>query len=157
MTVMHEYNATVTWSRNGAKFSDNQYSRRHEWRFDGGAVVNASSAPSSVPLPFSDASAVDPEEALVASLSSCHMLFFLAFAGKKGWLIDTYSDKAVGIMEKNADGKLAITRITLRPEIRFAGAVPTAQDIEAVHHLSHEKCYIANSIKAEVEIQSAVV
>ena len=154
MSVTHQYTATVAWSRNGAAFTDNRYSRAHEWRFDGGAVVPGSSAPQSVPLPYSDAAAVDPEEALVAAVSSCHMLFFLAFAGKKGWVVDSYTDNAAGTMDKNVDGKTAITRIVLKPRITFAGAAPAQADIDNVHHRAHEACYIANSIKAEVVIDS---
>ena len=154
MSATHQYTAAVTWSRNGAVFTDNRYSRAHEWRFDGGAVVPGSSAPHSVPLPYSDAAAVDPEEALVAALSSCHMLFFLAFAGKKGWVIDSYTDNAAGTMDKNADGKTAITRIVLKPRVTFAGTAPAPADIDHVHHRAHEECYIANSIKAEVVIES---
>ena len=154
MSAKHQYTAIVTWWRNGAVFTDNLYSRAHEWRFDGGAVVAGSSAPHSVQPPYSDAAAVDPEEALVAALSSCHMLFFLAFAGKKGWVVDSYTDNAAGTMDKNADGKTAITRIVLRPHVTFAGAAPPHADIDHVHHRAHEACYIANSIKAEVVIDS---
>ncbi len=152
--MAHQYTATVAWARNGAAFTDNQYSRAHEWRFDGGAVVPGSSAPQSVPLPYSDAAAVDPEEALVAALSSCHMLFFLAFATKKGWVVDSYTDNAAGTMEKNTDGKTAITRIVLRPRVMFAGNPPPQAEIDHVHHRAHEECYIANSIKADVVIES---
>ena len=152
---MHQYTAVVAWERKGEAFTDNRYSRAHEWRFDGGTVVPGSSAPQSVPLPYSDASAVDPEEALVAALSSCHMLFFLGFAAKKGWLVDSYTDHAAATMDKNADGKSAITRIVLRPQVLFAGPAPSPEDIGHVHHRAHEECYIANSIKAEVVIEPA--
>jgi len=152
---MHQYTAEVAWDRKGQAFTANRYSRAHEWRFDGGAVVPGSSAPQSVPLPYSDASAVDPEEALVAALASCHMLFFLGFAAKKGWLVDNYTDHASATMDKNADGKTAITRIVLRPQILFAGPPPSSEQITHVHHRAHEECYIANSIKAEVVIEPA--
>ena len=151
---MHKYEATISWQRGEQKFSDNRYSRAHEWIFDGGAHVPASSSPLSVPLPMSVAANVDPEEALVAATSSCHMLFFLSFAGKAGFVVDSYLDQAVGIMEKNAEGKVAITRITLRPKITFAGASqPSAIQLDALHHDSHTHCYIANSIKADVVVE----
>jgi organic hydroperoxide reductase OsmC/OhrA len=152
---MHQYEATISWQRGDQKFSDNRYSRAHEWVFDGGAHVPASSSPLSVPLPMSVAANVDPEEALVAATSSCHMLFFLSFAGKAGFVVDGYVDRAVGIMEKNAEGKVAITRITLRPRIVFSGASkPTAIELDALHHDAHTQCYIANSIKAEVVVEA---
>jgi organic hydroperoxide reductase OsmC/OhrA len=153
---MKHFLATVTWQRGEQPFSDNRYSRAHAWAFDGGLQVPASSSPLSVPLPMSDAAAVDPEEALVASLSSCHMLFFLSIAVQRGFIVDSYRDQAVGEMSADAQGKQAITTIRLRPAIAFSGAlVPDAQAINAIHHAAHEKCYIANSIKAEVVIEAA--
>jgi organic hydroperoxide reductase OsmC/OhrA len=151
--MAHTYTATVRWLRGDQVFTDNKYSRAHDLIFDGGAVVRGSSAPSSVPLPYSDAAAVDPEEALVGALSSCHMLFFLAFAGKRGFRIDAYEDAAVGEMTKNANGKLFISKVTLSPRIVFSGDKrPTAEDVAAIHHRSHEECYIANSVRAEVVV-----
>jgi organic hydroperoxide reductase OsmC/OhrA len=152
--MAHEYKATVRWTRDGnAPFTDNKYSRGHVWRFDGGTEVPASSAPSSVPLPFSRADAVDPEEAFVASLSSCHMLFFLSFAARRGFVVDVYEDKAVGVMDKNERGKLFVSRVTLDPEIRFSGAkTPSPDEIAELHRRSHEECYIANSVRAEIVI-----
>jgi organic hydroperoxide reductase OsmC/OhrA len=151
--MAHTYTATVRWQRGDQAFTDNKYSRAHDLMFDGGAVVRGSSAPSSVPLPYSDAAAVDPEEALVGALSSCHMLFFLAFAGKRGFRIDVYEDAAVGEMTKNANGKLFISKVTLSPRIVFSGDKrPTAEDVAAIHHRSHEECYIANSVRAEVVV-----
>ena len=146
------YTAQVRWQRQaGEAFTDNRYSRRHEWRFDGGAVVPGSSSPHSVRLPYSDASAVDPEEALVAAASSCHLLTFLYLAAKAGWLVDAYEDDAVGLMARNEQGRLAITRITLRPAIRFGGGrEPSAAELAQLHHDAHEQCYIANSIKSEI-------
>ena len=153
---MHAYEATVTWSRNKQNFVDNRYSRAHLWHFDGGACVPASSSPLSVPLPMSDEKAVDPEEALVAAASSCHMLFFLSIAARRGFIIDSYVDRAVGVMEKNAEGKVAITRITLRPRIVFGSdRQPSTEELACFHHESHERCYIANSIKADVVVESA--
>lgn len=151
---MSEYFATVEWNRNGAVFTDRKYSRGHEWSFDGGVHVPASSSPHSVRLPFSVENAVDPEEALVAALSSCHMLTFLYLAAKKKFLVESYRDEAVGFMEKNADGRLAITRVTLRPAIQFGGdAIPTADELTALHHAAHEECYIANSVKTAVTVE----
>jgi organic hydroperoxide reductase OsmC/OhrA len=146
------YTAQLRWQRQAAEaFTDNRYSRRHEWRFDGGAVVPGSSSPHSVRLPYSDASAVDPEEALVAAASSCHLLTFLYLAAKAGWLVEAYEDDAVGLMARNEQGRLAITRITLRPAIRFGGGrEPSAAELAQLHHDAHEQCYIANSIKSEI-------
>ena len=150
---MHRYEARVAWQREGAAFTDQRYSRGHAWTFDGGVTVPASSSPLSVPLPYSVAAAVDPEEALVAATSSCHMLWFLALAAKQGFVVDRYVDDAFGVMERNAAGKQMITRITLRPAIEFRGdATPTAAQLEALHHRAHEECYIANSIKSEVVV-----
>ena len=150
---MHRYEARVRWSRGDAKFTDNRYSRGHEWSFDGGVTVPASSSPGIVPLPNSVAAAVDPEEALVASASSCHMLFFLSLAAKKGFVVDRYDDAAWGILERNAEGKEAFTKITLRPAISFAGTAPSAAELAALHHEAHEECYIAASLKCEVAVE----
>ncbi len=153
---MHSHDATISWDRNGQKFTDNRYSRGHAWRFDGGAQVPASSSPYVVPEPMSVAANVDPEEALVAAASSCHMLFFLSIAAKRGFVVDRYLDPASGVMAPNGDGKVAMTRITLRPQIVFSGdRVPTSQELAAMHHEAHEQCYIANSIKTEVVIETA--
>ena len=150
----HEYAATVTWQRAAdAKFTDNKYSRAHQWRFDGGTVVPASASPSIVPLPMSSAAAVDPEEAFVASLSSCHMLFFLFHASKKGFVVDRYEDAAVGAMGRNAQGQMAMLTVTLRPQVRWIGAAPSDQDLDALHHQSHADCFIANSVKSDVLIE----
>lgn len=149
---MSPYTAEVLWVREpGQAFLDHRYSRRHLWRFDGGAQVVGSSSPHSVPLPMSDASAVDPEEAFVAALASCHMLWFLALAAKHGFMVDRYADAAVGVMEKNAEGRMAITRVTLRPDVAFSGdRRPTHVQVEQLHHEAHKACYIANSVKSEV-------
>ena len=152
---MDNYQAQVIWQRQQQQFSDNKYSRAHEWKFDGGLSVPASSAPSSVPLPYSLAENVDPEEALIAALASCHMLFFLAFACKQGYIIDTYDDEAIGTMSKNEHGRLYISAITLRPRVLFSGdKTATAEQISALHELAHEHCYIANSVRAEVTIMA---
>jgi organic hydroperoxide reductase OsmC/OhrA len=153
---MHRYEARIRWTRGDAKFSDHRYSRGHEWSFDGGVTVPASSSPLSVPLPHSVAEAVDPEEALVASASSCHMLWFLALAAKRGFVVESYVDEAFGVMEKNSAGKLAFSRITLRPKIEFGGdRQPTPAELEALHHDAHEECYIAQSLKADVVVEAA--
>lgn len=150
---MSEYTATVSWQRNGAVFTDNKYSRAHQWKFDGGAVVPGSSSPHSVRLPFSDASAVDPEEAFIASLSSCHMLWFLSLAARRGFVVDSYEDAAVGVLAKNADGKLAMTVVTLRPLTAFAGKQPTREELDSLHHQAHEECFIATSVRSEVRCE----
>jgi organic hydroperoxide reductase OsmC/OhrA len=149
-----EYTSKIIWNRNNATFNDNRYSRKHVWRFDGGLEVSASSSPHVVPLPMSDAAAVDPEEAFVASLASCHMLWFLAIAAKRGFVVDRYVDNAVGIMAKNSEGKLAMTVVTLRPEVAFSGEKQASHDeIQSLHHQAHEECFIASSVKTEVRCE----
>jgi organic hydroperoxide reductase OsmC/OhrA len=154
--MAHEYLATVKWTRgDGEKFIDNRYSRGHSWKFDGGVEVPASSAPSSVRLPFSVAEAVDPEEALVASASSCHMLTFLYLAANAGFVVDRYEDNALGVMTKNERGKLFVSKFTLRPALAFSGAKqPSAQELADLHHRAHEECYIANSIRSEIVVEA---
>ena len=149
---MADYSATVLWQRaDDEAFTDNRYSRGHEWQFDGGVTVAASSSPHVVPLPFSVEASVDPEEAFVAALSSCHMLFFLSFAAQQGFVVDTYNDQAVGTMAKNSEGKVAMTRVVLRPAVRFSpDRVPSYTQLEALHHAAHEACFIANSVTTEV-------
>lgn len=154
---MSTHTATVTWRRDAAEtFTDNRYNRAHTWRFDGGAEVPGSSSPHSVPVPLSDPAAVDPEEAFVAALSSCHMLWFLSLAARRGFVVDTYIDAAEGVMGKDAEGKTAITCVTLRPEVRFGGAPPTGEELEALHHEAHERCFIANSVKSEVRCEPRI-
>jgi organic hydroperoxide reductase OsmC/OhrA len=149
--MTHEYHATVEWNRQGVAFTDNRYSRGHVWRFDGGVEVPASSAPSSVPLPYSVAAAVDPEEAFVAAASSCHMLFFLFFAAKQSFIVDRYLDEAIGSMAQNDRGKLYISKIVLNPRVTFGGnKQPSEHELDALHHRAHEACYIANSVKSEI-------
>ncbi len=148
---MPEYRTQVAWSRDGAVFTDNRYSRGHRWLFDGGIEVPASSSPHLVRVPLSVAEAVDPEEALVASLSSCHMLGFLYLAAKRGLVVDSYVDEAVGMMEPDGSGKPAITRVTLFPLVSFGGEKrPSAEIIDTMHREAHEECIIARSVKAEV-------
>jgi organic hydroperoxide reductase OsmC/OhrA len=151
---MSEYTATVTWKRGDARFVDNRYSRAHEWRFDGGTAVPASSSPHSVPVPLSDPRGVDPEEAFVAALSSCHMLWFLSIAAKKGFLVESYDDEAIGYLEKNDEGRLAMTRVVLRPAVRFSeGNTPDGQQLQELHSRAHHECYLANSVRTVVTVE----
>jgi len=151
--MTHQYTATVSWTRNGESFSDNRYSRGHLWTFDGGVTVPASASPSVVPLPLSRADAVDPEEAFVAAVSSCHMLVFLSIAAKKRFVVDAYEDRAVGIMTKNPGGKLFVSKITLDPSIAFSGDKrPTPEQIADMHHLAHKECFNANSVLTEIVV-----
>ena len=152
---MSIYTAQVLWERGNARFLDNRYSRRHLLRFDGGTEVVGSSSPQVVPVPLSDSAAVDPEEAFVASLSSCHMLWFLSLAVKQGFCVDRYLDTAEGVMEKNADGRYFISRVTLRPDVTFSGdRIPTREQTEALHHKAHEECFIANSVLTQVRCEA---
>lgn len=145
------YRAEVSWERGESSFTRTRYSRKHHWKFDGGVEVVASSSPHVVPLPLSEPCAVDPEEALVAALSSCHMLMFLAIAADNGFRVDSYRDQATGALEKNAEGKLWLSRITLYPDARFSGEkLPEPEDIERMHEEAHAECYIANSVKTDI-------
>ena len=151
---MSSYTASIRWTRPPDEaFTDGRYSRAHAWSFDGGAVVPASSSPHVVPLPFSDPAGVDPEEAFVASLSSCHMLFFLDFARRAGLVVEGYEDVAEGVMAKRDDGRMAMTLVTLRPRITWGGDAPDADALAALHHKAHEACFIANSVTSEVRIE----
>jgi organic hydroperoxide reductase OsmC/OhrA len=150
---MARHVATVSWERGDARFSDNRYSRAHLWRFDGGAEVPASSSPHVVPIPLSDAASVDPEEAFIAALSSCHMLWFLSIAAKRGFIVDHYEDEAEGIMGKDDHGRLAMTRVALRPRVIFHGSGPDEREEAAMHHAAHEACFIANSVRTEVVVE----
>ena len=155
--MTHEYRATVQWTRGDAKFTDQRYSRGHSWSFDGGITVPASSSPLSVRLPYSVAEAVDPEEAFVAAVSSCHMLTFLYVAAKQGFVVDSYADEAVGEMTKNERGRMWVSKVTLAPAITFSGEKrPTPEQLDELHHLAHEECFIANSVKSEVVVQGAM-
>ena len=151
---MSIYTAMIRWRRTGdGEFAKGQYSRAHEWAFDGGAVVRAGPSPHVVPAPWSDAGGVDPEEAFVASLSSCHMLFFLDFARRSGFTIDSYVDEAEGVMEKRSDGKMAMTSVTLRPRVSWGGDPPDEATLADLHHRAHEACFIANSVTTEVKVE----
>lgn len=152
------YTARVQWERHGASFADGRYSRRHVLEFDGGARVPASSSPHVVPLPWSDPAGVDPEEAFVASLASCHMLWFLSLAADAGWIVDRYRDDADGVLARDAARRLAMTTVTLRPAVAFGGERrPDAAEIERLHHAAHEACFIANSVKTDVRVVPLLV
>ena len=150
---MSEHKATISWKRNSSDFLKGKYAREHTWTFDGGVTVPASSSPSAVPVPYSNPANVDPEEAFVAAVSSCHMLAYLYLAYKEGFQVDSYDDDAVGVMTKNERGVLWVSAVTLHPRISFSGdSRPTAADEERLHHTAHEQCFIANSIKTEVTV-----
>ena len=151
---MGTYVATVSWSRGTQVFTDGKYSRGHKWRFDGGIEVPGSSSPHVVRPPLSDEKAVDPEEAFVASLASCHMLFFIDFARRGGFVLDTYEDNAEGVLAKDGEGRMAMTVVTLHPRVVFSGEKrPTKEELDDLHHRSHEACFIANSVKSEVRVE----
>jgi organic hydroperoxide reductase OsmC/OhrA len=151
---MAAHTAVVTWDRFDAAFTDNRYSRAHRWAFDGGATIPASSSPHVVPVPLSDPLGVDPEEAFVASLSSCHMLWFLSIAAGRGFVVDTYEDHAVGTVAPDAAGRLAMTRVVLRPSIAFSGSsLPTEAEIVSMHDEAHHACFLANSVRTEVVVE----
>jgi organic hydroperoxide reductase OsmC/OhrA len=148
---MSEHTVTVEWKRETPDFTYQSYNRDHDWTFDGGVTVRASAAPAYL----GSESCVDPEEAFVASLSSCHMLTFLAIAAKKRFVVDGYRDHAVGVLGKDPSGRLAVVRVTLRPEIRFGGEkTPTPDELRLLHDQAHHACFIANSVKTEVIIES---
>ncbi len=148
---MSQHQATIHWTCTSPDFLKGRYSREHTWEFDGGVVVPASPSPVVVPAPYSNPANVDPEEAFVASVSSCHMLTFLYVASKQGFQVDSYHDDAVGVLTKNAKGIPWVSQITLYPTIVYSGAKqPTTEEIAHLHHLAHEQCFIANSIKTEV-------
>lgn len=149
---MSEHKATITWARGPSPFAYESYPRDHTWTFEGGIQVAASAAPAFL----GNAALVDPEEGFVASVASCHMLTFLALAARKRLVVDGYDDDACGFLEKNAEGKLAITRVVLRPRIRFGGSQPSAADVARLHELAHENCFIANSVRTEIVVVSAV-
>ncbi len=152
---MSTHTATVVWQRDAdAAFVDNRYSRLHEWAFDGGTHVRAAASPDVVPLALTAADAVDPEEAFVAAISSCHMLWFLSIAAQKGWCVDRYEDACAGHMRKNSAGRLAITEVVLRPRVDFAGKIPSAHELDALHHAAHAQCFLAASVKTEIRIEA---
>lgn len=148
---MAEHTATIHWKLGDGDFLKGKYSREHVWKFDGGAEIAASPSPHVVPVPWSDPALVDPEEAFVASLASCHMLTFLYVASRQGFLIESYEDHAVGIMAKNEKGVPWVSKVTLQPRIVWAGEKkPSDEEKARLHHLAHEQCFIANSVRTEV-------
>ena len=155
--MAHLHTALIRWNAGDSDFLARRYSRAHTWTFDGGVVVPASSSPHVVPVPMSDASAVDPEEAFVAALSSCHMLWFLDIASRAGYDVRSYEDAADGHMGRHAGGKLVVDVVTLRPRTRFAGArMPDAAALAALHHEAHEECFLANSVRCEIRCEPAM-
>lgn len=150
---MSHHTAEIAWKSDG-RFAEGSYSRRHELRFDGGAVVAGSSSPAVVPAPMSDPAGVDPEEALIASTAACHMLWFLDLARRAGLDVLSYSDKAEAEMGRIAPGRTAIVRITLRPDIAFSGPAPDAAALEKLHHEAHDRCFIANTLNCEIVIEA---
>jgi organic hydroperoxide reductase OsmC/OhrA len=148
------YGAEVIWTRGEQAFRDKRYSREHRIRFDGGLEIAGSASPHSVPVPMSNPAAVDPEEAFIAALASCHMLWFLAIAAKRDYCVDRYHDRAIGVMGRNSDGRTAMTVVTLRPAVAFSGArTPSRDDVTRLHHDAHEECFIANSVRTEVRCE----
>lgn len=151
---MSRHDAEIVWRSDG-QFTTGGYSRAHDWRFDGGQVVRGSSSPHVVPEPRSDPFGVDPEEALVASVSSCHMLWFLDLARRAGLDVSSYRDAATGEMGRIAEGRMALTRITLRPDIDFTGRQPNAAELDELHAQAHARCFIANSLKTDIFVVPA--
>ena len=149
---MTSFSAEVSWQRGDGDFAGGRYSRGHSWHFDGGLSVPASASPHNVPLPYALAENVDPEEAFVAALSSCHMLFYLWLASKRGIVIDSYVDVATGIMEK-VDGKMIVARIELKPSVVYSGEKPDRVAEEKLHHEAHELCFLANSVKTVIDVR----
>ena len=151
---MSEHKATISWKRTSDDFLKGKYSREHRWTFDGGLTIPASPSPSVVPVPYSNPAHIDPEEAYVASISSCHMLTFLFIASRQGFQVDSYEDEAVGAMAKNEKGASWVSSVTLNPKIVYSGEkLPTPTDEDQLHHLAHEQCFIANSVKTEVTVR----
>ncbi len=151
--TMSEHKATISWTCTGPDFLKGKYSREHTWTFDGGATVPASPTPSVVPAPWSNPALVDPEEAYVASIASCHMLTFLWFAAREGFEAASYTDEAVGVMAKNERGVPWVSTVTLHPQIAWSGAkIPAPADLDRLHHHAHEQCFIANSVKTEITV-----
>ena len=150
---MSEHRVTLEWRAAGGAFTDNRYSRAHSLRFDGGTEVPGSASPQVVPEPLSDPAGVDPEEMLVAAAASCHMLWFLDLARQAGLDVASYEDEASGTLGRASDGRMGITRIVLRPRIDFSGDLPDSATLGRLHHEAHDRCFIANSLKTEIEIE----
>jgi len=155
---MSKHSAKIIWQNNSDSFPQNNYSRAHTWHFDGGLSVPASASPTIVPPPFSDEKAVDPEEAFIAALSSCHMLWFLSLAAKKGFNVLKYVDQAEGVLQKNESGKMAFTNVILQPRVTFEqNKFPAEAEFEELHHLAHSACFLANSVKTEIILKPELV
>jgi organic hydroperoxide reductase OsmC/OhrA len=150
---MTTHTATVEWARGDSLFTDRRYSRAHTWRFDGGLTVPASSSPHVVRTPLSNPANVDPEEAYVAALSSCHMLWFLDLTAQAGFVVDRYVDAATGVMAKNAEGREWVSVVEFAPEVTFSGRAPSAEQLAELHHRAHDSCYLANSVKTDVRLR----
>lgn len=151
--MTHTYTAETIWERGDQKFSDNLYSRKHTLRFDGGISMPGSSSPLVIPIPLSEPNAVDPEEAFISAISSCHMLWFLSIAAKNRFVVDSYHDRAIGIMVPNERKKYWVSSVTLQPQVIFSGSqVPSEDEIEKMHHEAHDQCFIANSVKTDIRI-----
>jgi organic hydroperoxide reductase OsmC/OhrA len=152
---MSTYYASISWARGRDEFSRQHYSRGHTWGFDEGLRVPASASPHVVKAPWAVTKAVDPEEAFVAAISSCHMLFFLSYVSRDGFIAESYEDAASGVLEKAPSGKVVMTQVTLRPVVTFSGTAPTQAQVDAWHHRAHEECYIANSVTSEVRVEGS--
>ena len=154
---MAKYIATISWSRDGQAFINSKYNRTHKWEFDSGQTIKASASPNIVPTPLSDPSAVDPEEAFIAALSSCHMLWFLSIAAEAGFIVEKYVDKATGILSKDEHGNQAITKVTLFPHVTYIiDGVPSPEEHHNMHEHADKKCFISNSVKTKMEIESSI-
>ena len=149
---MSRHVAELAWRSDG-EFASGRYSRRHEISFAGGAVVAGSSSPDVVPAPMSDPAGVDPEEMLIAAVAACHMLWFLDLARRAGLEVASYRDRAEGEMGRIGAAKMAITRITLRPDVAFSGGEPDPAELDRLHHEAHERCFIANSLNSEIVVE----
>jgi organic hydroperoxide reductase OsmC/OhrA len=147
--MMSEHKATIHWNREGTEFKQKEYTRDHVWKFEGGSEVRASAAPQYL----GNEALVDPEQAFVAALSSCHMLTFLSLAARDGFVVDDYEDQAVGLMERNADKRMAITRVVLRPKITWGGEAPGSEQLAALHENAHQYCFIANSVSTAISVE----
>jgi len=151
---MSEYTAETIWNRGEQDFLSGRYSRRHLLRFDGGIEVPGSSSPHVVPVPYSDPNAVDPEETFIAALSSCHMLWFLSIAASHRFVVDSYKDAATGILAKNAEGRMAMSQVTLRPDVQFSEEhLPSREEVQNMHERAHEACFIANSVRTQLHCE----
>lgn len=153
---MSEYRALIEWRRETADFDYKTYNRAHTLEFDGGIRVPGSAAPGNVPPTAAGAPGVDPEQAFVASLSSCHMLWFLHLASRARLVVDRYVDHASGVLEKNAEGREAMTRVALRPVVTFSGRKPGAAEHAELHGHAHHRCFIANSVKSDVTVEPEI-